>query len=142
MRILYVVAPLFFALAACVYVPVTDKSAAAETACQTHTNVMTVKELREVTGGSTGTETRSDQESVLYRREGGWGGCSGKECAAVLAAIAAVSAGTFIVSGSVVVINNTAHWLEYQGTCDDGFLNTTKQRFLDSFNNPKPGSGT
>lgn len=29
-----------------------------------------------------------------------------------------VPAGSFIFSGSVVLINNTLHWLEYQGRCD------------------------
>lgn len=29
-----------------------------------------------------------------------------------------VPAGSFVISGSIVLINNTVHWLEYQGTCD------------------------
>ncbi len=57
---------------------------------------------------------------------------------ACLAVILAVSAGSFIVSGSIVLTNNTVHWLEYQGTCSDSYLNTTKQFFLDSLGNPKP----
>lgn len=33
-----------------------------------------------------------------------------------------VPAGTFIVSGSIVLVNNTLHWLEYQGRCDKGLV--------------------
>ncbi|WP_298775549.1 hypothetical protein [uncultured Shewanella sp.] len=33
-----------------------------------------------------------------------------------------VPLGSFIVSGSVYLIGNTLHWLEYQGRCDDGFV--------------------
>ena len=49
--------------------------------------------------------------------------------------IVAVSAGSLLVSGSIVVVNNTVHWLEYQGTCSEGFLNRTRQAFLDTFKN-------
>lgn len=38
-----------------------------------------------------------------------------------------VPAGTFVVSGSIVLIGNTLHWLEYQGTCDDGMISKFKQ---------------
>ncbi len=34
-----------------------------------------------------------------------------------------VFGGTAIVSGSVVLLGNTVHFLEKQGRCDDGFLN-------------------
>lgn len=32
------------------------------------------------------------------------------------------SATTFIVSGSVVLVGNTVHWMEKQGKCDDAFI--------------------
>jgi hypothetical protein len=51
-----------------------------------------------------------------------------------LVAIAAVPAGSFIISGSIVVSNNTIHWLEYQGTCSDGYLSKAKDKFLNSIN--------
>lgn len=41
--------------------------------------------------------------------------------ALVLAGI--VASVTTVVSGSVVVIGNTVHFLEKQGSCDDSFLN-------------------
>ena len=28
--------------------------------------------------------------------------------------------GTFVISGSIVLIGNTLHWLEYQGPCSEG----------------------
>lgn len=38
-----------------------------------------------------------------------------------------VPAGSFIISGSIVLINNTMHWLEYQGTCDKAELEKHSQ---------------
>lgn len=40
-----------------------------------------------------------------------------------------IPAGTFVVSGSVVLLGNTVHWLEYQGTCEDSLI----QKKLGSF---------
>ena len=34
---------------------------------------------------------------------------------------ALVSGSTLVVSGSIVLTNNTLHWLEYQGKCNLGF---------------------
>ncbi len=33
-----------------------------------------------------------------------------------------VAGGSAVVSGSIVLVGNTFHWLEKQGRCDDGFL--------------------
>lgn len=105
---------LALALSACVVVPVEDEVAASS--CDTHTKSMSLKTVTANHGNLN---------------------CHDEAC---LAVILAVSAGSFIVSGSIVLTNNTVHWLEYQGTCDDSFLNTTKQRFLDSLDDPKPVS--
>ncbi|HAF44950.1 MAG: hypothetical protein A2100_01415 [Sideroxydans sp. GWF2_59_14] len=105
---------LALALSACVVVPVEDEVAASS--CDTYTKSMTLKTVTANGGG-------------LH--------CRDEAC---LAVILAVSAGSLIVSGSIVLTNNTVHWLEYQGSCDDSFLNTTKQRFLDSLDDPKPVS--
>jgi hypothetical protein len=59
--------------------------------------------------------------------------CGDEACLAVLAVI---SAGSALVSGSIVLTGNTLHWLEYQGTCSDGYLNSAKQLFLESFKKP------
>jgi hypothetical protein len=60
---------------------------------------------------------------------------SGKDAAYCLLTIGLiVPAGSFVVSGSIVVVGNTLHWLEYQGRCKDSFLNQQlvlfKKRFV------------
>ena len=57
---------------------------------------------------------------------------------ACLALVLAISAGSVLISGSIVLTGNTVHWLEYQGTCSDGYLNSAKQKLFDSFGNPAP----
>lgn len=61
------------------------------------------------------------------------GSCSGDACAALAIVVAAVPAGTFLVSGSIVVVGNVVHWLEVEGTCDYGFVQRQKRAFLDLF---------
>ncbi len=43
---------------------------------------------------------------------------SAEACLMVYGVILPVS--SFVISGSIVLIGNTLHWLEYQGPCDDG----------------------
>jgi hypothetical protein len=50
----------------------------------------------------------------------------------------AIFAGSALISGSIVLTGNTVHWLEYQGTCSDGYLNSAKQKLFDSFGSPEP----
>lgn len=59
--------------------------------------------------------------------------CSGKGCETVLLAHAIIPAGSFIVSGSVVLVGNALHWMEREGTCDDGFLKQQMNKFLGLF---------
>jgi len=33
-----------------------------------------------------------------------------------------VPAGSFVISGSIVLVGKTLHWLEYQGTCEEGII--------------------
>lgn len=52
--------------------------------------------------------------------------CKGSGTAgSALCLIAASTIGvvTAVVSGSIVLVGNTVHWLEKQGKCEDGFLN-------------------
>lgn len=67
-------------------------------------------------------------------------GCrtSDVDCSALLAGVIVVTAGSALISGSIVLTGNTLHWLEYQGTCSDGFLNRSKQQFLSSLSKLKP----
>ncbi|WP_339671888.1 hypothetical protein [Dasania marina] len=57
-------------------------------------------------------------------------GSTGDDAKACLAAFGiVVPAGSFIISGSIVVANNSLHWLEYHGTCDQGLLNEVTHIF-------------
>ena len=49
--------------------------------------------------------------------------CNSAECLlSLLVSGSAVTATSFIVSGSIVVVGNTIHWLEKQGTCKKGVV--------------------
>ena len=67
-------------------------------------------------------------------------GClNNRDCAVgALAGVIVVTAGSAVISGSIVVTGNTLHWLEYQGTCSDGYLSKAKQLFLASIGMSKP----
>ncbi len=61
------------------------------------------------------------------------GDCRSDLCAHYLVAVSAVSAATLIVSGSIVVIGNSIHWLERVGSCPrDGVPATGSDRSHDS----------
>ena len=105
-------ASLALALSACVYVPVVDQHDASASDCKTFTKSMSLDAI-EVQGNMSH-------------------GCHNGDCAALLAGAAVVTAGSVIISGSIVLTGNTIHWLEYQGTCSDGYLNKTKLLFVDS----------
>jgi len=111
---------LAFTLSACVFVPVIDESDAGSATCKTFTKSMSLDAVQM-------------QGNVSGR-------CQNEGCVAILASAVVVSAGSAIISGSIVLTGNTIHWLEYQGTCSDGYLNRTKQLFLDSLGKDKPAS--
>ncbi len=114
-------------LSACVYAPVIDEAQNPDSNCQTFTKHMSMQDVL----------AKSPPNEHPLRVAAGCGG----ECAvAVLAAAIVVSGGSAIISGSIVLTNNTVHWLEYQGVCSDSYLNTKKQNFLDSFDSAKPAS--
>jgi len=60
-----------------------------------------------------------DVTSSSIRCQGG--GNSAGACV-ILAGV--ISGGSAIVSGSIVLVGNSLHWLEKQGKCDDSFLNS------------------
>lgn len=104
--------PLALALSACVYVPRVEEDSASSN-CNTYTKSMSLEKI-EV------------HQNLSVR-------CNNEEClAALLATATVVSAGSAIISGSIVLTGNTVHWLEYQGTCSDGYLNAAKQLFRES----------
>lgn len=102
-------------LSACVYVPVVDENEGASSSCKTYTKSMSL-------------ETVELQGNIAA------GGCSNnRDCAVeALAGVVVVTAGSAIISGTIVITGNTLHWLEYQGTCSDGYLSKAKQLFLAS----------
>ena len=57
--------------------------------------------------------------------------CGGEveECVAILAT---VSLGWTVIAGSVVVVGNTVHWLEKQGTCEDSLVKSSINKLYSS----------
>ncbi len=51
--------------------------------------------------------------------------CQEPECLLVVAPIVAISVGSLVVSGSIVVTGNTIHWIEKQGRCPDSVTQQT-----------------
>ena len=101
------------ALSSCVYVPVVDEPDTTAS-CKTYTKTMSL-------------ETVEIHENIFVQP-----GCD-KDCAAAaLGSVIVVTAGSALISGSIVLTGNTIHWLEYHGTCSDGYLSKAKQLFLAS----------
>ncbi len=85
---------LALALVGCVYVPVT----------------------REVYDDNCGIVAR--QMSLDLQQVGVFaGGCVNEGCAALLAAMGAVTAASAVVSGSIVIAGNIVYWFEKRGRC-------------------------
>ena len=57
--------------------------------------------------------------------------CGGEveECVAILAT---VSIGWTVIAGSVVVVGNTVHWLEKQGSCEDSLVKSSINKLYSS----------
>jgi hypothetical protein len=138
MEILNIVVLSFIVLAlpACVYVPVSNNDAESST-CKTYTHSMSLDVIGPASHGNSLDLPKYSGPSVSPSD------CRNSDCAAAyvaLAVAATVAAGSAIISGSIVVSDNTVHWLEYQGRCNDGYLNKAKQVLFDSINAP-PASG-
>ena len=52
-----------------------------------------------------------------------------EECVAILAT---VSIGFTVITGSVVVVGNTVHWLEKQGSCEDSLVKSSINKLYSS----------
>jgi len=48
-----------------------------------------------------------------------------------LAVASIYTATTTIVSGSIVLVGNTVHWMEKQGKCDDAFILKTYNEYIE-----------
>jgi len=116
----WIIYGLALVLSACVYVPVVDEQDAASSSCKTYTKSMSL-------------------ESVQLQGNIAENGCiNNRDCVVgALAGVIVVTAGSAIISGSIVITGNTLHWLEYQGTCSDGYLSKAKQLFLASIGIPR-----
>jgi hypothetical protein len=117
----WLICGLALALSACVYVPVVDQNDAASSSCKTFTKTMSLETIE------------------LHGNIADNGCVNNRDCAVgALAGVIVVTAGSAIISGSIVVTGNTLHWLEYQGTCSDGYLSKAKELFLASIGMSKP----
>ena len=69
-------------------------------------------------------DQRCDLSSRKMRLEGATfqTQCTAGGAGCILGGVFIVAAST-LVSGSIVVVGNTVHWLEKQGKCDDSYLN-------------------
>ena len=56
--------------------------------------------------------------------------CSGEACIGLLLMASTVPITTYIVSGSIVVLANSIHWMEKEGKCDDSFLKEKARDFV------------
>ena len=65
--------------------------------------------------------------------------CNEPECLLLFAPLIAISVGSFIVSGSIIVVGNTIHWIEEQGRCDDS---VTRMALAGMVNSAKRLGGT
>lgn len=61
----------------------------------------------------------SDLFKETFRR---YDGCVNEACLAVFAAMVTLPVGSLLVSGSLVLVGNSIHWIEAQGRCDDGVV--------------------
>jgi hypothetical protein len=96
-------------LQGCIVVP---KAATDENPrCQLFTNKLTL-DVYQV--GSPDADQVIEELDRLSRTK-----CDKPECLLVYAPIVTVAAGSAVVSGSIVIIGNTLHWLEEQGRCDE-----------------------
>lgn len=109
-RTILIVVALFF-VNACVYYPTTDK--------RYHNCTIITKKL---------TLDHTDLHVTPHS-------CKDEECLGQLIIIAGVPATTFVVSGSIVVVGNVLHWMEKEGTCEDGFVRTSLTGFLEMLDN-------
>ena len=97
---------LITSLPGCVYVPREDHATTQDSTCKTLTRHLVLEQ-----------QNVAPPSSCDLRCMGGY---------------AMFQAVDFVVAGSIVLTGNTVHWLEYQGTCSDGYLNAAREKYLKS----------
>ena len=95
----------------CIMVPKVDRSN--EPKCKLVTKKLTVD------------TKKADFRKLSDWRGGGGGGGDARAAIVVLAGIGIVYSTSAIISGSIMVTGNTIHWIEQEGTCDDGVIKET-----------------
>jgi hypothetical protein len=102
----------------CAFVPVTDSSQPYARNCDMMTKKLTLSQ-------PTAERAFGCQKNM---RGGDILGCL------VMAGII-IPAGSLVISGSIVLINNSLHWLEYQGSCDKEQIDENAQSFINTLVN-------
>jgi len=93
-------------LSACDYVTVAKPQLHSDDNCKMYTKELELKEEELIPGG---------------------GACQGPACAAA----AIIPAATFVISGTVVLVGNTLHWMEKHGTCLDSKVEQDVKSYQD-----------
>jgi hypothetical protein len=84
-------------------------------------------------------ETYTKKWELTHKQHVDFNSCSGSSsietgiCLSLAGVI--VPAGSFIVSGSVVLIGNTLHWLEYKGRCESDVIGEDSTKLIDFSDN-------
>ncbi len=95
-----IIVAMAFLLSSCVTVTPIETSDADNHRCQLSTKKLSLKTIGHRSGIS----------------------CHNSGCLAALGVSALYTVSTAVISGSIVLIGNSVHWLEKQGKCDDGLL--------------------
>lgn len=114
-----IVLTLAMASTGCAFMPVTDSDQPYAANCEMYTKMLTLDKPREA-------KVFSCQKNM---HGGDFLGC-------LLIAGIVVPAGSFVLSGSIVLVNNSLHWLEYQGTCDKREVAENVDVFKEQQQNP------
>ncbi len=108
----YITILLASVLASCAFVPAVDEQHRYAQECDMYTRQL---------------ELKIEQYDQFWNCQGG----NLNEC--LLGVVIGLPAITFVVSGSVILIGNTLHWFEYEGTCEGGMVAEYVCLFKNSF---------
>lgn len=99
-------------MAACVVVP--KKVELSDQSCKLATRQLTL----EVQGEPSGAVSEALEEMDRLSRVD----CDEPACLLIFAPYITIGVGSSVISGSTMVVNNTVHWIEKQGRCDDSIV--------------------
>lgn len=113
---------LTLACAGCTFMPTTDHHQPYAKNCDMITKRLTLDEPRSATAFSC-------RKGI---HGGNRGGADFLGCLVFAGIIE--PAGSLVISGSIVLINNSLHWLEYQGSCDKNKIDESVEDYLSTIN--------